>query len=222
MGAVQYAPLLMAQVGGLGVICCLGIAVGSSGWLFWILLFIIMAQQVGIPYKKGFHPFMGDIYLLGMINFAWPMKGKDLIVKLIHNYWPLWMVLSMIWAMPHVEGRCDLDPLNTWWERMRFRGLEAALLVLFFSGAISTADPYGIVGWLNMWALYAYCSHVAWARLLPVPWGAFFTYAAMVPFLMLAYRYAKKKKQAKMDNGELLVNEDREELESAGEGRDRR
>jgi len=203
MGAVAELPLLTAQVGGLGVICCLSIAVGTSGWLFWILLFVIMVQQMAIPYKRGFHPFDGDLYLLAMINYAWPMKGKNLIVHLIQNYWPVWMVTLMIWTMPHVHGRCDLDPLNTWWERMRFRGLTAALLVLFFSGAMSTGDPYGVIKWMNMWALYAYCTHVAWARLLPVPWGAAFTYGCLVPFLMFAYRDWHRKKQVKRDSAEL-------------------
>lgn len=218
MQVMQDLPLLLAECGGLGVICSMCVAVGSSGWIFWILLVVVMAQQTWIPYRRGGHPFDGDIYLLGMIVYIWPMKGKELIAQLIRDYWPVGLMFGMLLAMPHVEGRCDLDPLNTWWERMRFRGLEAALLVLFLSGAISVNDPCRIMSWLNMWALYAYCSHVAWARLLPVPWGAVFTYVQIVPFLVLAYYDAQKQRKVKRENGELLCHEDHEEIGSQDEG----
>jgi hypothetical protein len=209
---VDQFPLLLAQSGSLAVIIILCVWVGSSGWVFWTLLVIVMAELTFIPYKKGFHPFMGDIYLLGMIAHAWPMKGREIIVKHIRAYWPPMVVLLMILMIPHVKGRCDLNPLNTWWERMRFRSLEAALLVFFLSGAMNPWDPLGIIPWMNLWALYAYCVHVFWARLLPVPLGAVVTYLGAVPFLILAYRDWRKRK-LNGDNGELLIHESKEEAE---------
>lgn len=215
---LSYLPLLMAQCGGLGVICSLSIAVGSSRWTFWILLVIVMAQQIWIPYRRGGHPFDGDLYLLGMMAYSWPMKGKELIQKVIHGYWPLLFAMALTWAMPHVEGRCDLDPMNTWWERMRFYSLEASLLILLFSDAISPRDPYEIMNYLNMWALFAYCSHVAWARLFPVPFGGVFTYLSIVPFVIFGMRAHFKQKQVHKDNGELLSDEYRADFHSQDEG----
>lgn len=207
MKALHKLPLLCAQYGGYGVIICSSIAVGSSGWTFWILLAIVMANHIWIPYDRGGSPFDGDIYILGMMAYAWPMKGRERVKKVIRSYLPVLIVAACLFGVPHAEGRCDLHPLNTWWERLRFRFVESALLILLFSDAISPKDPYGLMGYLNMWALFAYCSHVAWARLFPIPFGAVFTYLNVVPFLVFGMRANHRQRQLRKGNGELLSEE---------------
>jgi len=169
-----------------------------------------MAQQIWVPYRSFAHPFRVDLYILGMVAHAWSMKGKDIIVHVFQKYWMLFLFGLWLASTPHVIGRCDLDPMDTWWERMRFRGIEAVLIVLFLSGAMHCDDPYGMMGWLNMWSLWAFCTHVAAERLLPVPLGVCVTFASMVPFLMLALRDRQSQRQAERDNCERLCHDEQE------------
>lgn len=189
---LNVIPLLLAQMGGQMTICFACCLTGSSGWVTWILLVVVLLQQAAIPYQRGGHPFDADLFVWGMVAWAWPLKGQEAVARVIREYWPLWIMVLLLLSMPHVEGRCDLDPLNTWWERLRFRAVEAALLVALLSGALNTGDSLGVTRWLNVWALFAYCSHVAWARLFGVPYGAVVSYAsAGIFYAMDVYRKRK-------------------------------
>merc|ERR1719361_2139135 len=88
---------------------------------------------------------------------------------------------------PDVLGRCDLYPMLTWWERFRFYAIEFIFLAVLASGALNTSDSKKVSGWLNTWALFAYCFHVAFARVLPVPYGAVVT-VAFIPIFFLMLR----------------------------------
>merc|ERR1719420_1210765 len=91
----------------------------------------------------------------------------------------------MIATMPDMYGRCDLMPPTTVFERLRFYGVEMFLSLFLVTGSIKLGDPHNVTEWLNYWALYAYCFHVAWARLFPIPYGAVLTYgSAIVAYLI--------------------------------------
>lgn len=94
---------------------------------------------------------------------------------------------------PGVTGRCDLDPAFHVWVRLRFFIIEVMLILGFVSGAARMSDPWLVTKWLNLWALWAYCSHVAWYRLLPGPLGPMVVYGSA--FLFWAF-FALGKKHA--------------------------
>eukprot|EP00438_Fugacium_kawagutii_P016137 Skav207693 [mRNA] locus=scaffold3057:107117:112773:+ [translate_table: standard] len=63
--------------------------------------------------------------------------------------------------------------------------LGMVLVTALVSGALRADDPNGILPWLNLW--YAFCFHVAWARLLPHPYGALLTYGT-IPLFYACHR----------------------------------
>merc|ERR1719174_1996632 len=87
--------------------------------------------------------------------------------------------------IPDLYGRCDLMPPNTAWERFRWYGIECFLSVCLTTQAFQVGDPYGMVPWLSYWALFAYCFHVAFARVFPIPYGAALTYSTLIVFYAL-------------------------------------
>ena len=46
-------------------------------------------------------------------------------------------------------------------------------------------DRFHILDALGWWALWAFCSHVMFARTLPVPYGALVTYSSAFLFLIV-------------------------------------
>merc|ERR1712012_650148 len=120
-----------------------------------------------------------------MVVEQFELWGSELICRKIQAYWPLLAAMLAAFHMPETHGRCDLNPLNTHVERFRFYSIECILLVCLMSGAFKTSDPSHILGWLNVWALYAFVSHEAWARLLPSPYGAILTYSCGLLFYCL-------------------------------------
>merc|ERR1711933_138093 len=100
-------------------------------------------------------------------------------------------------SQPTAKGRCDRFPLKTTWQRFRFYSIECVVLIVFCSSALRCGDPYGVAGWLGNWALWAYCFHVAWHRLLPQPWAAIFTFACIPLFYLLdVWQKMRKRMQA--------------------------
>merc|ERR1712032_423278 len=111
----------------------------------------------------------------------------------------------LIVSNPGVTGRCDLYPLSSAWERVRFYSIECILTVLLISGAYDMSDSKRITRWLNMWALYAYCFHVCWARIFPYPFhGALFTYGSMPVFYCLQ-KLLENRKVIKMSMAGAVV-----------------
>merc|ERR1719272_1783896 len=95
--------------------------------------------------------------------------------------------------MPEVTGRCDLYPPNTMWERFRFYAIECFLVVALLSGAFNTSDSCKCTGWLTKWALFAYCTHVLFARVMPVPFGAITSYSSALVFFGLDVHARRQK-----------------------------
>lgn len=194
---VYHAPVFFSKCFGTAFLASLACVVGYSEWTAWVLIFVIFAAYVGIPFAKGGHPINSDLYIVGMVSQQWSMKGKAAVARFMREQWPIWLCILLLLSTPEVTGRCDLQPLNTLWERFRFRTIEVVLLVALLSGALNTSDSLGITRWLTVWALAAYCLHVAFARVLPAPYGAVVTYGMVPLFWLRDWQLQRRKAQKK-------------------------
>lgn len=198
----EKLPILMARGFGLVFLCLVACIAGKSRWVAWVLLAVIYLPQVVIPFARGGHAFRADLFVFGMVVHKWPFQGNAGVVRAIREYWLLLLAFAMLISIPHVTGRCDLHPLNTYSERLRFYVIECMLIIVLVSGAMATSDSQGVTRWLSMWALYAYCFHVAWARLLPVPYGALLTYASIPVFYVLHSCWSARKARLRVGKDE--------------------
>eukprot|EP00439_Symbiodinium_sp_Y106_P052392 s333_g7.t1 len=183
---VYEMPLFFARTFGFFFLAFLTCCSGKTGLATWILLAVSYTAHAFVPYDSGSHPIGGDLFVIGMVSFQWPAKFKKKIAATVHQYWMLMMVIMLLFSNPMVYGRCDLMPLNTTWERLRYRAIEFALVSLMITDTLNSYDSHGVTPWLNMWSLWAYCFHVALARVLPVPYGAAVTYGCVPVFYLFS------------------------------------
>jgi len=180
--------VIAAGTGGVFFLAALACLVNASPWHSWILLAAIYIPRVFCPFALVGFSHNVDLYCFGMVAARWGIKGKESIANWVRAYWPLMLGVMMLLSTPELIGRCDVNPPQTVWVRFRFYFTELCLIVCFVTGAFNTSDPWKWTGWLNTWALFAYITHVAWYRLLPVPGGALFTYGFVVPFWLWSPR----------------------------------
>eukprot|EP00928_Gymnodinium_smaydae_P095001 TRINITY_DN8090_c0_g1_i1.p1 TRINITY_DN8090_c0_g1~~TRINITY_DN8090_c0_g1_i1.p1 ORF type:complete len:351 (-),score=15.65 TRINITY_DN8090_c0_g1_i1:137-1108(-) len=174
--------VIVATLFGTLFLCSLASYLGHNDLLGWILLGYVYVPAVIIPFKLAGFPHNVQLYLVGAAIEYRHLRGRQALNKFIRAYWPMCFAVCLLLSMPTMLGRCDLNPPNTYWERFRFYFVELALALALLSGALESGDPYGATGWLCKWALYAYCCHVAWARLLDSPWGAVISYSSLILF----------------------------------------
>ena len=74
------------------------------------------------------------------------------------------------------------------WERLRWYAEEAVLQLLLLTRTFEASDPCDVCGALGWWALFAFCSHVLFARTLPYPYGAVLVYS-LIPLFILAFKW---------------------------------
>jgi len=154
----------------------------DCGWVVWIMLTVRMLNPAVVPVEEFGHPALDTmLFICGMVNQSWPLEFGTSIARAVRSYWPI-LLAGLMMTSTDVRGRCDMHPLNYWWERLRFQAIEFVLIVVFLSGGLQASDPYRWLGWMNRWALYAFVFHIAWARLLPAPYGALVTYISALPF----------------------------------------
>lgn len=206
-------PILLCLFLGLLFGAQLGSVCGYSGWLAWILLALSYLTQMVIAYARGGHSLNMDLFIIGMVVLKWPLEGGAKLARVIREYWPFFFLVLLMMHNPYVRGRCDLHPMDTCWERVRFYSIEVMLIVALSCGALNTSDSYGVLPFLNFWALWAYCSHIMWARLLPQPYGAAVSYASVIPFLIwwCCVRAQKRDKSAATEEETEEDDEDEEE-----------
>jgi len=175
---VNDFPITMIQICGAMFLSHVACLFKANDIFPWFLLVHIFLPRIFVPwYQVGFIHNL-ELFVWGMVAESWGLRGKATITKVVQNYWPMIAFALMIASMPDMFGRCDLMPASTVLERIRFYGIEMALCVILVTGCLKLGDPYNCIEWLSYWALYAYCFHVAWARLLPVPYGATVTYGS--------------------------------------------
>eukprot|EP00929_Paragymnodinium_shiwhaense_P091886 TRINITY_DN51769_c0_g2_i1.p1 TRINITY_DN51769_c0_g2~~TRINITY_DN51769_c0_g2_i1.p1 ORF type:complete len:557 (+),score=30.27 TRINITY_DN51769_c0_g2_i1:60-1730(+) len=211
-GILTQGPLMLSMIGGLNFLCMLACTVGVHDWLPVVLLAAIYFPRSVIPYNRGGHPINADLFMFGMVVKLFPLHKHELVKSVIREYWVVWVAALLICSNPDVKGRCDLWPLNSMWERLRFYTIECWLVIILISGTLNTSDSLGLTMPLNLWALYAYCAHVAWARVLPVPYGALVTYASAPLFVVgIKYQLQKRKGKRKAASQGSASNPGREE-----------
>eukprot|EP00427_Karlodinium_veneficum_P008606 CAMPEP_0169083104 /NCGR_PEP_ID=MMETSP1015-20121227/11900_1 /TAXON_ID=342587 /ORGANISM="Karlodinium micrum, Strain CCMP2283" /LENGTH=545 /DNA_ID=CAMNT_0009143005 /DNA_START=70 /DNA_END=1703 /DNA_ORIENTATION=+ len=192
---LNHAPIAVFQVAGCMFLSHLACLLDATDILPWLLLAHIFVPRILIPWPRVGFPQNLELFIFAMVAEAWTIRGYQIIRKVVHNYWPIMVFLFMITSVPDYVGRCDLFPPNTCWERLRYYSIEFALCLFLSAGAFNVTDPYAATEWLTYWALYAYCFHVAWARLLPMPYGAVLTFSSVVVFYAV-FRATPVKEQA--------------------------
>eukprot|EP00435_Cladocopium_sp_Y103_P070936 s138_g36.t1 len=186
------APMFLSRTFGLFFLVSLTACWGYCSSAGWVLILLSYATHAMIPYNKGGHPLSPDLFLIGMVTYEWPLKYKTQVASTLRSYWPVILAVILLCSMPQVSGRCDLHPMHTTWERCRFRFVEAVLVTGLITGAFRADDPHGITPWMNLWSLYAYCFHVAWARILPRPYGAAVTYGS-IPLFYICHKMRRRR-----------------------------
>jgi hypothetical protein len=194
---LSSAPIFVMQVGGLFFLCHLACLYQANGILPWLLLVHIYLPRVFIPWEKvGFFHNM-ELFIFAMVAESWSVKGRDDIVKCVRNYWPIMAFFCALLCLPALYGRCDLLPPNFWLERLRFYSIELMFALCLCLQAFSLGDPYNVTSWLSKWALFAYCFHVAFARIMPIPYGAVTTFSFVIVFYLVHLINARKEKEHK-------------------------
>lgn len=168
-----------------------------AGWPFnisWLILFYIYLPPTLMPMNMAYGPHAVMLYLLGVVVAKYPFYGERAIARTFQSYGLLVVVVLLILpAQPLLKGRCDIFVPPTYWERIRFYFGEAVLAVLLLTKSLVASDPYRWVQPLGWWALFAFTTHVALARALPMSGGgshaAFFTEVGLIPLFMLAFAY---------------------------------
>jgi hypothetical protein len=181
-------PIFAAQVGGVLFLSTLGACVCApqkTGMIGWYLLVYTYVPMVLIPWDESNFSHCMALYVIAMVATIWPLRGSQAISDWVRSYWALLLIILMIFSMPDMWGRCDEHPPYAVWERLRFNLGELTLVVCFLTGAFAMSDPYGVTTWLGYWALYAYCFHVMWFRLLGTPYGAVVTFSFIGVFYLL-------------------------------------
>jgi len=160
---------------------------GASGWFMWLAMAYVYLPVVVFPTKQAFGPHDVNLYILGMLSQAYPFAGAATIARYVRAYWILLLALMLFLTMPTLTGRCDLYPPQTGWERSRWYGVEAILQLLLLTRALHVDDPADILPGLGWWALWAFCSHVFFARTIDSPWG-FVIEVLLMPVFVVGLR----------------------------------
>lgn len=192
---LRSGPIVLIQVVGILFLSHLACLFRATGILPWLLLVHIYLPRVLIPWAGVGFPHNLELFVFAMVADAWKLKGHRNFASTVQGYWPIFIFFLLLLSCADMEGRCDLVPASSTWERLRFYGIEMTFGLCLTTEAFKVGDPFkcGAAKWLGYWALYAYCFHVAWARLFPQPYGAVFTYTSAVFF----YFWAKYNDTAK-------------------------
>mmetsp|Transcript_38103 Transcript_38103/g.89261 ORF Transcript_38103/g.89261 Transcript_38103/m.89261 type:complete len:523 (+) Transcript_38103:109-1677(+) len=186
-GLVKYAAVVIAMNSGIIFLANLGCALGPSSLHGWIVLLVLWVVPIVVPFQDiGYANNIG-LYVWAMVVQTWPLKGSKRIAKLCTSYWPVIFIILVVLSPPDQLGRCDTRPLVHVWDRFRFYTIEYILVTVFVTGALRVSDPLNLVPSLARWALYAYCFHVMWYRMLGVPWGALVSFLSVFPFVGFSY-----------------------------------
>mmetsp|Transcript_68936 Transcript_68936/g.119975 ORF Transcript_68936/g.119975 Transcript_68936/m.119975 type:complete len:590 (-) Transcript_68936:85-1854(-) len=184
----QHIPLLLVQSVGvlfLAQLACLLDCSHSSGLVGWLLLAYIYLPSIAVPYIEDCFARWLSVYVVGMVNMVWPLKGQETIAKGVQAYWPFLAMLFCLLCMPNMVGRCDMYPPNYMWERFRHRAGECLFAICFLTASFKCSDPWMVVATMNYWSLFAYCFHLAFYRLLGSPYGATLTFAFIPVFFLI-------------------------------------
>lgn len=184
IGMISNIPLAVVQVAGMFWLCHLACLFMATDLLAWFLLLYIYLPRLLIPYGGVGVPHNVELMIFAMVAQSWKMRGQQQIAGVLQGYWALFMSFLLLMSCADMQGHCDLLPASSIWHRARFYGIELAFCVSLCTESFKVGDPHSFkaIEWLNSWALYAYCFHVAWARMFTQPYGGVFTYTSCIFF----------------------------------------
>lgn len=196
-------PLILIQVSGILFLCHIACIFKATSHLPWVLLAHIYLPHIAIPFQGVGFSHNIELFIFAMVVESWKVSGQRRIVGAVHRYWPMLIFLLLLLSCADMQGRCDLMPASTIGERFRFYGIELILCLCLSIGAFKVGDACSskTAEWLNSWALYAYCFHVAWARIFPQPYGAVVTYTSSIFF----YTWSKYQASEKLASSESSI-----------------
>ena len=161
----------------------------SAGILSWIILAIIYIPITAFPMLMAYGPQTIMLYIIGFYAGKHPFYGSAKFAECFKAYYLIVFAVLIVLSMPTLLGRCDRYPPETIWERFRWYIVECVLTLAVLTRSIdvpsASGDPLNLLTPLGWWALWAFCSHVMFARTLPMPWGAVTTYLSAIPFVVL-------------------------------------
>jgi hypothetical protein len=201
---INNTPLVVIQIAGIMFLSHLACLYRANDVLPWILLAHIFVPRVVIPYSDVGFIHNVELIIFGMVARACKIRGQDTLRFHVQNYWPLCLFVLLILGCPDLHGRCDLHPAFSIWVRLRFYSIEMALSVCLAVGVFKTSDPLNATKWLNLWALSAYCFHYAWAEILPIPYGALFTYSTAFVFYAFTKTTTKECQDVKQHKDSMI------------------
>jgi len=171
-----------------------------DGIFTWLMLAYIYLPVLLFPTKIAYGPHMIMLYLIGVIVKVYPFYGAALFAKAVRAYWLIIVACPLlILQMPELVGRCDTYPPLSAWERFRWYFCELLLLLLLLTRSLEATDPFNILTSLGWWALFAFCSHVMFARTLPAPYGAILEFG-LIPLFVLGFYLWDKRKPPRSDS----------------------
>lgn len=179
---------------GLVTVALLGTCFPPHNLLSWILLPCFYVPRITQPVMWASFPHIFEIYIWALVVQSWGLSGKDQIARWFRAYWPIVLAVLMLFSTPAKEGRCDYFPSESAWVRFRFYFIELVLLLAFASGSMNTSDPARITKWLNVWALFAYLTHMLWWRCFGNTWGPAFSYGS-AGFFYISVSLATKRNE---------------------------
>lgn len=156
----------------------------SAEVLAWVLFALVYVTIVVFPMQLAYAPQSIMLYMLGFYAAKHRHAGHARFKQAVHAYNMIVFITVVFVSMPELLGRCDRYPPYTVGERFRWYAVEGFLTLLLLTRSIQARDPCNIFTSLGWWALWAYCSHVMFARMLPTPWGAPTTYLTVIPFIV--------------------------------------
>eukprot|EP00928_Gymnodinium_smaydae_P072638 TRINITY_DN5596_c1_g1_i7.p1 TRINITY_DN5596_c1_g1~~TRINITY_DN5596_c1_g1_i7.p1 ORF type:complete len:464 (-),score=11.55 TRINITY_DN5596_c1_g1_i7:474-1817(-) len=182
-------------------LCSLSAYLGHSDLLGWILLAYIYVPRVIVPFPWVGFTHLVQLYFVGVATECRHLRGSQALNRLIRTYWWVIVIYCLLFSMPTMSGRCDVNSPGTYWERSRFYSIELFFTLALLSGALESEDPYGILEWAGKWALYAYCFHFAYEKVFPRPWGAVITYSSAILFYA-CHRCSKARSYSQLNDAE--------------------
>lgn len=159
--------------------CYFGRASGDAWFLpyvGWCMLIVI--QGVRILYaepRPGAEAHLLDLFIWAFVVEHLPLRGQAWLGTWFASWWCLWAPACILLIHPGA-GNEHQHPSESLLYRLRFYSLEAILALAFTviparEGTSTVCFvPEAVrkhLAWLNRWAIFAYCSHVAVERAFP-------------------------------------------------------
>lgn len=188
----------------------------TDGRLTWMLFAYVYVPRVLFPMRFALAPMMMFFFLLGLVVQSQPLSGSSGFVSFVQPYWLFVATLLILTSMADLTGRCDLYPPTTLWERFRWDAIEFVLAIMLVTKTLSASDPLKIISPLSWWALFAFCSHVCFARVFSQPSSAAILEFALMPVFVLGFRIfdmmkPKKEEEEPPKKAEVALPQEKEQ-----------